>query len=431
MKFQVPRGTFDVMPAESAAWQALEETARAVSTAYGYAEIRTPIFEATELFQRGVGETTDVVTKEMYTFADRKGRSLTLRPEATAGVVRALVEHGLAQAGRIHRLWYLGPMFRYDRPQAGRFRQFHQWGAELVGSEHPAADVEIILLLVDTLEALGLHGLTVQLNSVGHPGCRPAYQEKLRDYLRPHLDSMCADCQARFEKNPLRVLDCKVPHDRTVAEGIPSILDSLCEACRTHFDQVQAGLRRHGVPFALDPRLVRGLDYYTRTAFEVHDPARGAQSALGGGGRYDGLIEDIGGPSVPGVGFSAGLERILLALGEGAQAAMARAPLVYVARSAGSPAVEEHAQVLVRELRRAGLATVAELEEGRSLGAQFKRADALGAMVALVVGEDELAASELTVKDLRAGTQERVPRGGIAARLASLLDDTHRAETAR
>jgi len=431
MKFQVPRGTFDVMPDRIGAWQALEAKARAVSTAYGYAEIRTPIFEATELFQRGVGETTDVVTKEMYTFADRKGRSLTLRPEATAGVVRALVEHGLAQAGRIHRLWYVGPMFRYDRPQAGRFRQFHQWGAELVGSDHPAADVEIILLLVDGLEALGLRGLTVQLNSVGHPGCRPAYQEKLRDYLRPHLDSMCADCKARFEKNPLRVLDCKVPHDRTVAEGIPSILDSLCEACRTHFDQVQAGLTRHGVPFALDPRLVRGLDYYTRTAFEVHDPARGAQSALGGGGRYDGLIEDIGGPAVPGVGFSAGLERILLALGEGVQAAGVKVPLVYVARSAGSPAVEEHAQALVRELRKAGLATVAELEEGRSLGAQFKRADALGAAVALVVGEDELAASELTVKDLKAGTQERVPRGGIAARLASLLDDTHRAETAR
>ena len=431
MKFQVPRGTFDVMPEKIGAWQALEEKARAVSGAYGYSEIRTPIFEVTELFQRGVGETTDVVTKEMYTFADRKGRSLTLRPEATAGVMRALVEHGLAQAGRIHRLWYLGPMFRYDRPQAGRFRQFHQWGAECVGSDAPSADVEIILLLVDYLEGLGLTDLTVQVNSVGHPGCRPAYQEKLRAYLAPHLDTLCADCRVRFEKNPLRVLDCKVPHDKAVAAGIPSILDSLCAECRTHFDAVQAGLKRHGIRFVLDPQLVRGLDYYTRTAFEVHDPSRGAQSALGGGGRYDGLIADVGGPSVPGVGFSAGLERILLALEERGLAPVTSRGLVYVARGAGSAAVEEHAQALLRELRRAGIAAVAELEEGRSLGAQFKRADALGARLALVVGEDELMAQELTVKDLEAGTQERVPRAGIAARLAPRLDEPKRAETAR
>jgi histidyl-tRNA synthetase len=430
MKFQVPRGTFDVMPERSGAWQAMEATLRAVSTAYGYAEIRTPIFEATELFQRGVGETTDVVTKEMYTFADRKGRSLTLRPEATAGVMRALVEHGVAQAGRLHRLWYVGPMFRYDRPQAGRHRQFHQWGAECVGSEHPAADVEIILLLVDGLAALGLADLTVQLNSVGHPGCRPAYQETLRRYLAPHLESLCADCKVRFEQNPLRVLDCKVPHDREIARGIPSILDSLCEECRAHFDAVQAGLARHGVRFVLDPRLVRGLDYYTRTAFEVHDPARGAQSALGGGGRYDGLIEDIGGPAVPGVGFSAGLERILLALEErGLMPASARR-LVYVAR-AGGDAVEEAAQALVRELRRARIATVAEFEAGRSLGAQFKHADRLGAALAIVIGEDELAAGELTVKDLAAGTQQRVARAEIASHLARALDDPKRAETAR
>ena len=430
MKFQVPRGTFDVMPDRSAAWQALEARARATSEAYGYAEIRTPIFEATELFQRGVGETTDVVTKEMYTFADRKGRSLTLRPEATAGVMRALVEHGLAQAGRIHRLWYLGPMFRYDRPQAGRFRQFHQWGAECVGSDSPAADVEIVLLLVDLLEGLGLAGLTVQLNSVGHPGCRPAYQEKLREYLRPHLASLCADCRVRFEKNPLRVLDCKVPHDRAVARGIPSILDSLCEECRAHFDAVQAGLGRAGVKFALDPRLVRGLDYYTRTAFEVHDPARGAQSALGGGGRYDGLIEDVGGPSVPGVGFSAGLERILLALEERGLAPAAPRGLVFVAR-AGGEAVEAETHAVLRELRRAGIAAVAELEPGRSLGAQFKHADRLGAAVAVILGEDELADGRPAVKDLAAGTQEKVARATLAAHLARLLETTRPVETGR
>ncbi len=430
MKFQVPRGTFDVMPERSSAWQAMEGKARAVSTAYGYAEIRTPIFEVTELFQRGVGETTDVVTKEMYTFADRKGRSLTLRPEATAGVMRALVEHGVAQAGRLHRLWYLGPMFRYDRPQAGRHRQFHQWGAECVGSEHPAADVEIILLLVDFLAALGLDDLAVQLNSVGHPGCRPAYQETLRQYLAPHLETLCADCRLRFDKNPLRVLDCKVPHDQEIARGIPSILDSLCAACRAHFEAVQAGLTRHGVKFHLDPRLVRGLDYYTRTAFEVHDPARGAQSALGGGGRYDGLIAEIGGPSVPGVGFSAGLERILLALEERGLVPAPPRALVYLAR-AGGETVEDAARALLHELRRAGLATVAEFEPGRSLGAQFKHADRLGAALAVVVGEDELAAHELTVKDLATGTQERVARVDIAAHLARALAQPKRVETER
>ncbi len=424
MKFQVPRGTFDVMPDEAAHWQALEARARAVSTASGYREVRTPIFEATELFLRGVGETTDIVSKEMYTFADRKGRSLTLRPEGTAGVMRALVEHGVAQAGRIHRLWYVGPMFRYDRPQAGRFRQFHQWGAECVGSAHPSADVEIILLLVDFLASLGLTDTTVQLNSVGHPGCRPAYQEKLRAYLAPHVESMCADCRVRFEKNPLRVLDCKVPHDKAIAEGIPSILDSLCAECRTHFDQVQAGLTLHGVKFALDPRLVRGLDYYTRTAFEVHDPSRGAQSAMGGGGRYDGLISDIGGPSVPGVGFSAGLERILLALADRGMTPGADAPLVYVAR-AGGDQVEAAAQHLLRSLHTAGAgagyAVISDLEPGRALGAQFKNADKLGAALAVMVGEDELAADVVTVKDLKTGTQEKIARASLATHLAARL----------
>jgi histidyl-tRNA synthetase len=241
MKLQVPRGTQDILPAEIASWQALEERARAVSARYGYREIRTPLFESTELFLRGVGETTDIVTKEMYTFADKKGRSLTLRPEGTAGVMRALVEHGLAQAGRIHRLWYLGPMFRYDRPQAGRYRQFHQWGAECVGSAAPSADVEIILLLVDYLASFGLARTAVKLNSVGHPGCRPAYAEKLRAYLAPHRERLCPDCQVRFDKNPLRILDCKVPFDHEVAQGIPSILDALCDECRTHFDEVRRG----------------------------------------------------------------------------------------------------------------------------------------------------------------------------------------------
>jgi len=419
MKFQVPRGTQDILPEAIGNWQALEARAREVSERHGYKEIRTPIFEATELFLRGVGETTDIVTKEMYTFADKKGRSLTLRPEGTAGVMRALVEHGVAQAGRMHRLWYVGPMFRYDRPQAGRYRQFHQWGAECVGSANPNADVEIILLLVDFLASFGLEKTEVKLNSVGHPGCRPAYAEKLRAYLAPFKDALCADCKERFEKNPLRILDCKVPHDKAVAQGIPSILDSLCDECRTHFDGVRAGLDALGVPYTLDPKLVRGLDYYTKTAFEVHDTARGAQSALGGGGRYDGLIADVGGPQVPGVGFSAGIERILMALEEQGKLPVAEAPLVFVAR-AGGDAVEKHALALVRALRKE-LAVTFDFESGKSLGAQLKHADRLGAQVAVLLGEDELAAREATVKDLKTGTQEKVPIADLAAHLRGRL----------
>jgi len=415
MKFQAPRGTQDILPDASAGWQALEERARLVSERHGYREVRTPIFEATELFLRGVGETTDIVTKEMYTFADRKGRSLTLRPEGTAGVMRALVEHGLAQAGRIHRLWYVGPMFRYDRPQAGRFRQFHQWGAECVGTESPNADVEIVLLLVDYLASFGLGNTKVLLNSVGHPGCRPAYAEKLRAYLAPHFESLCPDCKVRFEKNPLRILDCKVPHDQEVAKGIPPILDSLCDECRTHFDGVRAGLDAVGVPYELDPHLVRGLDYYTKTAFEVHDLARGAQSALGGGGRYDGLIQDVGGPLVPGVGFSAGLERILAALEEQGKAPARAEDIVFVARM-GGPSVDAEAARLVRELRKSFAATM-DYENGRSLGAQLKQADKLGATRAILLGEDELAQGEVTLKDLRSGTQERLPRAELLTRL--------------
>jgi histidyl-tRNA synthetase len=312
--------------------------------------------------------------------------------------MRALVEHGLAQAGRVPRLWYVGPMFRYDRPQAGRFRQFHQWGAECVGTEAPNADVEIVLLLVDFLASFGLGNTRVLLNSVGHPGCRPAYADKLRAYLAPYKDSLCADCQVRFEKNPLRILDCKVPHDKEVAQGIPSILDSLCDECRTHFDGVRRGLDAVGVPYELDPKLVRGLDYYTRTAFEVHDLARGAQSALGGGGRYDGLVQDIGGPSVPGVGFSAGLERILNALEEQGKLPQAATDLVFVARM-GGPEVDAAALNLVRELRQERAATM-DYENGKSLGAQLKHADRLGARVAVLLGEDELARGEVTVKDL-------------------------------
>jgi histidyl-tRNA synthetase len=416
-RFQAMRGTRDVLPGEVEAWQALEETARATSSRYGYREIRTPLFEATDLFARGVGESTDIVRREMYTFPDRKGRSVTLRPEGTAGVARALIEAGWTQPGQVHKLFYLGAMFRYDRPQAGRYRQFHQWGAEVVGSASPAADVETILLLVDFLESLGLAGLAVKVNSVGDADCRPRFQERLREALAPHRDSLCADCRERLERNPLRVFDCKVPGCRAIVLGLPSMLEALCDACRAHFAAVRAGLDAAGVRYEVDPALVRGLDYYTRTAYEVHHGEVGAQSAVGGGGRYDGLIHLLGGPEVPAVGFSLGIERTLLALTEEGRAIDRATPAVYVVRGAG---LGEDALRLVQALRRR-FAVHTDYDD-RPFGAQLRHADKLGARVAVILGEDEARAGEVTVKDLTSGEQRRVPRAELEAAIAALLE---------
>jgi histidyl-tRNA synthetase len=415
-KLQAMRGTRDILPGEVEAWQALEETARRLSGRYGFREIRTPYFEATELFARGVGESTDIVRKEMYTFADRKGRSLTLRPEGTAGVARALIEAGWAQPGQLHRLYYLGPMFRYDRPQAGRYRQFHQWGAEIVGTASPWADVETILLLVDLLEALGLAGLVVKLNSVGDATCRPAYQERVREILEPSRAALCPDCRDRLDKNPLRVFDCKVPSCQEIVKHVPPMLESLCDACREHLEQVERGLEAAGARFEIDPGLVRGLDYYTRTAYEVHHGRLGAQSALGGGGRYDGLIQLLGGAEVPAVGFSLGVERTLLALEEEQKTPQAPVAGAFLARG---PGLGEEALRLARSLRRR-FTVYLDLEE-RGLGAQLKQADRLGARVALILGEDEIKAGEITLKDLTTGDQRRVPRAALEDALARAL----------
>lgn len=415
-KFQRMRGTQDILPGEVEAWQALEETARRLSARYGFREIRTPHFEATEVFARGVGESTDIVRKEMYTFPDRKGRSLTLRPEGTAGVARALIEAGLAQPGMLQRVFYLGPMFRYDRPQAGRFRQFHQWGAEVVGTASPWADVETILLLVDLLEAMGLEALTVKLNSVGDATCRPAYQKRIQEILSPDRAALCPDCQERLEKNPLRVFDCKVPSCQELARKLPPMLDSLCEPCRAHLDEVKRGLGAAGARYEIDPGLVRGLDYYTRTAYEVHHRELGAQSALGGGGRYDGLIQLLGGADVPAVGFSMGVERTLLALKDEGKTPTRQSAGVFLARGAG---LGEEALRLARALRRR-FEVYLDLEE-RGLGAQLKQADRLGARVALILGEDEFKAGEITLKDLATGEQRRVPRTGLEEALAAAL----------
>lgn len=309
-----PRGTKDILPGAVNGWRYVESVLRDVCREFNYQEIRTPIFEHTELFQRGIGDGTDVVDKEMYTFNDRSGRSITLRPENTAAVVRSFVENKLYAEPMPLKVFYIGPMFRYDRPQAGRMRQFHQFGVEAMGSPSPVVDAETILLAITVLKRLGLKDLKLKINSVGCPKCRPQHRTLLQDYFRPHLSELCEDCQSRFDRSPLRILDCKVDHDKPFMAGAPKITDSLCEECHDHFEMVKKLLDEAGVDYEVDSTLVRGLDYYTKTAYEVQYSPLGAQSAIGGGGRYDGLVEELGGPSTPGVGFAMGLERIILAL---------------------------------------------------------------------------------------------------------------------
>jgi histidyl-tRNA synthetase len=420
LKYQAPRGTRDLLPAELSRWQWAEERARGVLERYGYREIRTPVFEEYELFARTSGESSDVVQKEMYRFKDLADRDLALRPEGTAGVCRAYLQHQLAGKGRIHRLWYMGPMFRYGRPQKGRFRQFWQIGAEAIGTDAPGADVEVIALFVDLFEAWGFERLTVAVNSLGTAATRRKYGDMLRAWLAPVRARLSADSQARLEANPLRVLDTKDEADlalmRESAGEMPRMLEALEPADRGHFAEVRAGLDALGIAHELDHGLVRGLDYYTRTAFEVHDRSLGAQSALGGGGRYDGLIEALGGPSTPGVGFSIGLDRALLVL-EGRDAALPEsAGGVYVVAMEGT---RRDALALTRELRRE-FAVDCDLE-ARAFAAQMKGAGRSGARFAVLLGEDEWKRGEVMVKDLKRGEQETVPRERLAAALRARL----------
>ena len=359
------RGAPDILPDESGKWQALETVARDVLDRYGYAEIRTPIFERTELFVRGIGEATDIVEKEMYTFDDRGGESLTLRPEATASMMRAYAEHNLGSKSSLVKLYLIGPMFRHERPQSGRFRQFHQVDVEAIGSPGPAVDVEVIALLHHLLEAWGLRGLSLHVNSIGDPVCRPRYREAFLEYLGAHRDALCADCHVRLTKNPLRVLDCKQPGCREVAAKAPALSGYLCDACREHFARVRASLDGLTIAYEVDERLVRGLDYYTRTTFEFLNPALGAQNAVAGGGRYDGLVEELGGPPTPSIGFAIGEERILTSLA--AQAGPVETPPItgaYVATAGGVDLGS--AMALAQRLRRRGLRAALDLE-GRSL----------------------------------------------------------------
>jgi histidyl-tRNA synthetase len=410
------RGTRDLLPPETALWNFVEATVRDVFRAYNFQEIRTPIFEDTQLFARGVGEETDIVSKEMYTWQDQgraqsdRGQSLTLRPENTAGVVRAYIEHALDKRG-LNKVYYIGPQFRRERPQKGRYRQFYQIGAEVIGpatagSESPARDAEILELLATLLDRLGIKGWTLQLNSIGCPNDRAKYDEALRKALDPVKDKMDPDCQRRAVTNPLRVFDCKVPEDQPIIEKLPRISEFLDEPCRQHFEQVQEILKSVGVPFTLNDRLVRGLDYYTRTAFEFTHGALGAQNAILGGGRYDGLSESLGGPPAPGIGFAIGEDRLVMSLSETAEAVV-RKPDVYIAPLGAG--MNKEAAPIARELRRHDL--VVELgDESFRLTKSLETASKRGAKYALIAGENELSTGVFALKNLATGEQKSVPR---------------------
>ena len=417
MLTNAPRGTKDILPENVAGWNYVEQKIRDICARFGYEEIRTPMFEHTELFHRGIGEGTDVVDKEMYTFTDRGGRSITLRPENTASAVRAYLQNKLYGDSALTKLFYIGSMFRYDRPQAGRMREFHQFGVEALGEANPAVDAEIILLAMEFLKSLGLKDLKLSLNSVGCPSCRPAYRQALQEYFRPHLDELCGDCKDRFERSPLRILDCKADADKEFMTGAPKITDCLCDECREHFEQVQSLLTEAGVEFELDPRLVRGLDYYTKTAFEIKYAPLGAQSAVAGGGRYDGLIEEMGGNPTPAVGFATGLERVLLALEKQGllpdTKKQADAFVVALGEAAQKPAFR-----LLQQLRSAGLTALMDYA-GRSMKAQMKQAGKAGARFALILGEDEIKENVVMLKDMEKSQQQKVSLDEVIDQITS------------
>lgn len=402
-RITAPRGTHDILPAEAAAWQWLEGLLRETARAHGYGEIRFPTFEHTELFRRGVGDTTDVVQKEMYTFEDKGGRSVTLRPEGTASVARAFVEHSLHAAGLPVKLYYMAPNFRYEKPQAGRYREHRQFGAECFGPQGPAADAELIGMAAAVFGRLGLADISLRINSIGCPACRPAYMDTLRAFLEENRAALCPDCEARRDRNPLRAFDCKEPGCAALMKAAPLIPEALCPDCRTHLDGLAAQLAAMGIAYKMDPFIVRGLDYYTRTVFEFTTGCLGAQSTVCGGGRYDGLIKELGGPETPALGFGMGLERLLLVLE--AQGLTPPSPPVcdvYVA-VAGHAEAEAAAQ-LVQALRGLGRAAERDLM-GRSLKAQMKAADRLGACFALVLGESERKEGVVRLKDMKDGTE--------------------------
>ena len=409
---QRPRGTRDLLPPESRLWQAVESVARDVFDAFGAEEIRTPLFESTELFVRSVGESTDIVHKEMYTFTDRKGRSLTLRPEGTASVARAWIENRLHDRTHPLRLYYMGPMFRYERMQRGRYRQFSQIGLEILGANTPLADAELLLALHELFTRLGFSDLEFHLNNLGDPEDRSRYQQVLRETLDSHRHGLCSDCQRRLAENPLRVLDCKVPACQQLAARAPSMASVASEASRAHVAAVEAHLVRLGIPFVHNERLVRGLDYYLRTVFEVVSPQLGAGTVLCGGGRYDRLIADLGGPAIPGVGFAVGEDRLVEVLPEPFRSTVLGRSRLYLVPL--GPAAAEQALVLARGWMQAGVPVEVEVT-GRSLKSALKRADRDALQAVAILGEDELASGKVAVRDLGRGAQEHVSPDAVPA----------------
>ncbi len=401
MSIQAIKGVKDILPADMPAWQHLEATARKLFEDYGFAEIRVPVFEYTELFARSIGASTDIVEKEMYTFEDRDGRKITLRPEGTAGVVRAFIEHSMYADAQLTKLYYMGPMFRHERPQKGRYRQFHQIGVEALGTDHPHVDIEVLAMLHALFTRLGIKDLVLQINSLGDAACRGAYRDALVNYLTTKLPTLCADCRRRYETNPLRVLDCKIDADKF--SDSPVMLDYLCGPCKTHFETVEQGLRKLGIPFEVNTRLVRGLDYYTRTTFELVMGHMGAQNTVAAGGRYDGLVREIGGPATPGIGFALGVERAISLMDAGNIASPR--PALFIA--ALGPEAVTLALPLVHELRSSGIRVDTDYT-GASLKSQMKKADKSGAGHTLIIGEQEMKSGKAVLRNMKTKEQSEI-----------------------
>ncbi len=410
---KAPKGTVDIIPGPSEKWRLMESVFQSEAELNGFSEIRTPVFEHTDLFLRGVGDTTDVVEKQMYTFEDKGGRSITLRPEGTAGAVRAMLENGLYNAGYPVKLYYIDSCYRYEKPQAGRLRELHQFGVEMFGTAEPAADAQIIDMALSAFHRLGLKDVGLQLNSIGCPACRSEYRKALTRYFSQYKDRLCETCLSRLDRNPMRILDCKSPQCQEIAGAAPKITDYLCDDCKAHFEKVQSYLTALGIEYKLDPGLVRGLDYYTRTVFEF--PSKNLGFALGGGGRYDGLVEELGGKPTPALGFGLGLDRIMQALeSQNTEFPQEAKCEVYIA-SVGEAALEK-ALLLVNELHKCGVAADCDLC-ARGLKAQMKYADKIGAKFTVVLGDDELLSGKADLKDMRSGEKKKISIGD------SFIDD--------
>jgi len=398
------KGFKDILPHETALWQWVEAEARKVFNSFGFKEIRTPVLEKTELFSRSIGQDTDIVSKEMYTLRDSKGDGMTMRPEATASVVRAYIQNKLYQENPVQKLYYIGPMFRHERPQKGRFRQFHQIGAELFGDPGPVSDADIIIMAMHLFNRLGINDVSLHINSLGCPDCRNVFRDKLKTYLAERSGPLCEDCHRRAEVNPLRVFDCKVESCRSIVSEAPSILDSICENCSSHFSLLREYLDKSGIGYIVNHKLVRGLDYYSGTTFEIQTDRLGAQNAVAGGGRYNGLISQLEGPDHPGIGFALGVERLVALLEDSVKKDYEK-PEIFIAGL--GDAVEKNAFAWVTELRRSGI--MAEMEYGsKGLKAQMKRADRLGAKKVLIVGDDELASGRGILRDMATKTQQEI-----------------------